>query len=288
MRTKTVAVVILVALVGLSLWLVLQHQAPPTPSHEPNLVRISGPVPKTLRPNPNIRYDLDLSKESYFLFTPAGYTGKEPHGLIVYTSPNNEMKALPWGWKPVLERRKLLFLAAQSAGNGRDGASRCGLAVLGALTVIQKNNIDPHRVYAAGFSGGARVSGRLGLFQSDIFHGTIQSCGADFYAEVPQVHPVSREAASLGPYGLMGATQEEIDQATANARFVIITGPNDFRYANILNLYEGGFAKSPLKTKLIDVAGMGHEDCGPQALSQALDFIEGVQQAPASAPASAR
>jgi len=283
MRVRTRIAVVLLSLSPL-LCLVCHVDA--DPSKGSGVVALTGPAPDVPRRDPNIRYDLDLSKERYFFFAPAGYTGKEPYGLVVFTSPGMEMTQLPAGWKAVLERRKLLFLAAQSAGNDRDNASRCGLAVTGAMLIKQKYNVDPARVYAAGFSGGARISGQLGFFKPELFRGTIQSCGADFYEEVSQTHAVPKTTADLGAYGLLKATKDEIDAAKSKVRFVFITGSRDFRYANIQNIYEGGFAKAGFKAKLIDVQGMGHDNGNAKALTQALDFIEGTQTAtaPATAP----
>lgn len=273
-----------------SLLLVLGSQMGASAPVDKNIITLAGPAAEIPRHSANVKYDLDLSKERYFIFVPSGYTGKEPYGLVVYTSPGKEMTELPAGWKAVLERRKLLLLAAQSAGNDRDSASRCGLAVLGATIIKQKYSIDPQRVYAAGFSGGARISGQLGFYHPDIFHGTIQACGADFYEAVPQAHPVPKETTALGLYGVIKVTPEEVEQAKPSTRFVFITGPKDFRYPDIQNIYEGGFAKSGFKAKLIDVPPMGHDDCGTKALVQALDFIEDGTSgavAPTTAPAAA-
>jgi len=283
MRARTRVAVVLLSLSPL-LCLVCHLEADPPKGS--GVVALTGPAPEIPRRAPNIRYDLDLSKERYFFFAPAGYTGKEPYGLVVFTTPGQEITELPVGWKAVLERRKLLFVAAQSAGNDRDNASRCGLAVMGAMLIKQKYNVDPARVYAAGFSGGARMSGLLGFYQPEIFHGTIQSCGADFYEEVPQTHAVPKTTADLGAYGLLRATKDEIDAAKSKVRFVFITGSRDFRYANIQNIYEGGFAKAGFKAKLIDVQGMGHDNANAKALTQALDFIEGTHTstAPVVAP----
>ena len=273
-----------------SLLLVLVSQMGASSPGDKSLITLAGPAAEIARHATTVKYDLDLSKERYFIFVPSGYTGKEPYGLVVYTSPGKEMAELPTGWKAVLERRKLIFLAAQSAGNDRDSASRCGLAVLGATIIKQKYSIDPARVYAAGFSGGARVSGQLGFYHPEMFHGTIQACGADFYEAVPQVHPVAKETSALGLYGVIKVTPEEVEQAKPSTRFVFITGAKDFRYADIQNIYEGGFSKSGFKAKLIDVPGMGHDDCGAKALVQALDFIEEGTPgaiAPTTAPAVA-
>ena len=57
-------------------------------------------------------------------------------------------------------------------------------------------------------------------------------------------------------------------------KFVLITGSKDFRHGNILDLY-AGFEADGFNARLIDVPGMGHEDCNGSTLEQALQFIEG-------------
>lgn len=285
MRTQAVGTGV-IWFVGLSLLFAPGFTTDALAAGELEVITLGSTLPEIPSRNPNIRYDLDLSKEHYCVFVPASYTAQEAYGLVVYISSDMTKTELPSGWQAVLERRKCICLIPQAGGNDRDTPSRCGLAVLGALKMQQKYKIDPQRVYATGLSGGARMSGLLGMFQSDVFHGTVQCCGADFYEPVPEVHPVPKEVAAKGAYGLVRATPEEIAAAKANVRFVIVTGPDDWRYASLLNLYEGGFSRSGLKVKLIDVPGMGHETCGGKALSEALDFIEGTQTATAPMAAS--
>jgi len=59
-----------------------------------------------------------------------------------------------------------------------------------------------------------------------------------------------------------------------SALVFLITGPGDFRYGSLLDIYEGGFARDSFQAKLIDDPWMAHETCGPVTLCQALDFIE--------------
>jgi len=94
------------------------------------------------------------------------------------------------------------------------------------------------------------MAGKLGFYQSDIFHGTIQNCGADFYRQVPTVHATSWLSRTGQPYGTFEATDEEIVQAK-RVRFVLVTGTNDFRRGNILDIFNGGFAKEGFKAKLL-------------------------------------
>jgi hypothetical protein len=55
---------------------------------------------------------------------------------------------------------------------------------------------------------------------------------------------------------------------------VFITGKGDFRYGNILDIYQGGFVKNQFRARLIDVPGMGHQLCSPGALQEAIRFLD--------------
>ncbi len=149
-----------------------------------------------------------------------------------------------------------------------------GLAVVGALKMQELYKIDPQRVYVAGISGGARMASNLGFYQTDIFHATIQSCGSNFPREVPRVAavPLARDSGEL--YGVTQATDAECKNAREKMRFVIVTGPGDFRHGNLLDIYNGGFLKDGFKARLFDVPTMKHETCHANILLQALDFIE--------------
>lgn len=223
----------------------------------------------------HISYDLDPPSERFFVHIPADYTGETPYGLIVFTDADETVTEVPSGWTGVLDSRHFLFVAAENSGNNQDKNRRLGLAVLGALEMIKRYRIDPARVYAAGYSGGARMAGLLGFYQPEIFRGTLQNCGADFYKPVPTVAASSWLSTSGQPYGVFDATTEEIARAR-RVRFVLITGSNDFRRGNVLDIYHGGFVHERFQATLFDVAGMGHDTCDGATLAAALDFLEGA------------
>jgi len=224
--------------------------------------------------NANVLYDLNPGEEKFFVHVPASYSPHAEYGLIVFTDAAEEVERVPDGWATLLDQRKLLFIAAENAGNDQDINRRLGLAVLGALEMMKRYRIDPNRVYAAGFSGGARMSGLLGFFQPDIFRGTIQNCGADFYERVATVYARSWVSTTGQPYGQFDASTDEIARAR-RVRFVLITGTYDFRRGNILDIFNGGFARQHFAAKLIDVPGMDHSVCDAATLAAALDFLEG-------------
>lgn len=222
-----------------------------------------------------IDYSIDPTREQFLVYEPAGYNGTQPFGLVVYISPLNSVSQLPDGWASVLDKRRLLFIAPQAAGNETFQKRRQGLAVMGAVAAMRQYKIDPARVYAAGLSGGARTASDLGFHQSDLFKGTIQSCGSDFYRQVPARYATSKTDTGGNPYGVVpGVTESEVNQARANVKFALITGASDFRHGNILDLYYGGFAAEKFRAKLFDYPNMGHQDCDGAAFEAALDFVE--------------
>ncbi|MDP9160701.1 MAG: hypothetical protein M3O09_10815 [Acidobacteriota bacterium] len=221
----------------------------------------------------HIRNDLDPNVERYYVYVPSAYTGSESYGLIVFTDADSQAIGLPASWQAALDTRKYIYVAAQNAGNDQPQDRRLGLAVLGALKAMGQYNIDPTPVYAAGFSGGARMAGLLGFYESDIFHGTIQICGADFYARVPIVAATSQLDTEGQPYGMFRATQQEISNARA-VHFALVTGTDDFRRGNILDIFHGGFERLGFHARIFDIRGMGHAICDGDVLSRVLNFLE--------------
>jgi hypothetical protein len=218
--------------------------------------------------SPHIDYQLDLSREKFFECIPIRCKIGHRCGLIVYTSPADDFSQLPSGWKQVLDRRSIIFVAAVNAGNEQPPMRRMGLAVLKALDMVRRYNIDPKRIYAAGLSGGARIASDLAFHQNDLFSGTIQSCGTNFYRPV-LTDPMLRAE----NYGLNNATDAEVEQAKAKVKFALITGPGDFRYKFIKGIYAAGFQEEAFHAILLD-RKMGHEDCDGLAFDEALDFLE--------------
>jgi poly(3-hydroxybutyrate) depolymerase len=190
--------------------------------------------------------------------------------------PGDDVESVPMGWGRILDRRHLLFIAPLHAGNNYDTSRRLGLAVLAAEEMVRHYRIDPRRIYASGWSGGARIAGMLGFYQPDLFHGTIQSCGADFYAHVEDVFGKSGVDTHGNSYGIFDATQSETNEAKT-VSFVLITGSNDFRRGNILDIYKGGLAKFGFRARLFDVPSMGHSTADAMTFDAALNFIEIAQ-----------
>lgn len=240
-------------------------------------VGIIGPSPQiSVARSPNVDYTLNIFREYYFLYKPAGYSSSQSYGLLVYIPPLDVMTELPPGWAEKLTNHRMLCLIPQRAGNGVKNPRRTGLAILGALAIMQKYRIDVSKVFVGGFSGGARTAGDAAFFQSDLFKGTLQNCGSDFYKAVPHRLGTSWVDTEGHGYGVLGqATAQEVANARSRVRFALITGPDDFRHGNILDIYNGGYAAERFQSRLFDVPGMGHDHCSADTLDKALYYLEG-------------
>jgi len=234
-----------------------------------------GDLPKVSARSPRIDYEIDLQRETFAIHVPANYDGSQPYGLIVFIPAAGLTVGAPNGWAQVLEERRLLLVVPQNAVNGVAKATRLGLGVVAALKMQERYRIDPRRIYAAGISGGARIACRLGFYQSDLFRGTIQSCGSDFPRVVPRMKAVPLDRDQGQEYGVMEATETEAQRARTNVRFVIATGPGDFRYGNLFDIFHGGFMRDGYKAGFIDVPEMRHAVCSGETLRRALDFLDG-------------
>lgn len=222
-----------------------------------------------------VDYSINTAREKFFVWTPKTYNGSTRFGLIVYISSVDSVEGLPPGWEDVLAKRRYIFVAPQGAGNYcRTQERRCGLAVAAAMAMMRRFQIDPRFVFAAGISGGARTASDLGFYQTDVFKGTIQSCGTDFYRKVAVKDATSSVDTAGRYYGVIEVCADELNRARAATKFCLITGAGDFRRGNILDIYNNGYAKDGFKARLFDVATLGHQDCDAATLNSAIDFLE--------------
>ncbi len=218
--------------------------------------------------NSRLDYTFHSETDKFYVYIPPNYSGQEPFGLVAFINSADDM-IIPPEWASVLEQKKLLYIAPQGVGNNQDFQHRCGLTVVGILKMMEHYKIDPHRIYSAGMSGGARCAAALGFYQSDLISGAVCNCGSGFCERVPKV-----KSTQTDDYGFIQATPVEVADAKSKVRFAIITGPNDFRYGNLLDIFQGGYEKRNFQAKLFDVPGMGHNLCNGAALSEAITFIE--------------
>ena len=121
---------------------------------------------------------LDLSKERFTVYVPAGAPPAAGYGLVVFVAPWPEATE-PRRWRPPLDRHGIVFVSAARSGNeSKVYERRLPLALLAYENVRARYPIDPSRVWVAGFSGGARVAQAAALAYPDVFRGALLSTGS--------------------------------------------------------------------------------------------------------------
>ncbi len=218
--------------------------------------------------NPKEHYSIALDQESYYVYIPDNYDGREPFGLVAFINSGDTIE-LPSGWDQILKDRKLIYLAPQKVGNNQSMKRRSDVTMDGVVQMEKSYKIDPARVYLSGISGGARMSVFTSFHYPDFFTGIIPICGADYFRPVPRVTATKEDA-----YGVNSYDSFLLPVAKQRLRIALITGEKDWRRGNILDIYNGAYVKDGFNVKLWDVPGMGHEICSPEILGQAIDYIE--------------
>lgn len=240
----------------------------PSPG-EARLVHFDRALPQVVNRAPGIDYSFNLPQESFEIFVPKNYSGKEAFGLFVFMDSGDSM-TMPREWAAIMEKEKLICLIPQRIGNNQQFSRRVGLTLVGLLKTVERYHVDPRRIYTGGLSGGARCALQLAFLHNDVIAGNISICGANFYQPVPKVHDTEKS-----DYGVWPVPSDRIAEAKAKVRFAFITGARDFRYGKILDIYEGGFVKNGFQARLIDQPNMGHQLCSAGSLLEAFDFVEG-------------
>ena len=209
----------------------------------------------------------DITKEKFKLVVPKSYGPSAKWGLFVYISADDS-PGLPAEYEAVLEKRKLLAVAAYKSGNGRNIFDRFRLAIDAAFHLQKRFNLDPGRIYVSGFSGGGRTASMLAVAYADLFSGAIPLCGVNFYTEIPS------EGGKHWPIGYI-PVNEALAIAKAKGRYVLVTGEKDFNLANTKAVYEHGFKKEGFKNaKLLEVPGMAHAPAPAEWLDKGLEFLD--------------
>jgi predicted esterase len=212
----------------------------------------------------------DVSKEKFKLVVPKSYSHAAKWGLFVYVNAGDD-PGLPGEYEAILEKHKLIAVAAYKSGNGRNVFDRFRMAIDANVNLQSRFNIDPKRVYVSGFSGGGRVASMLGLAYADIFTGTIPLCGVNFYLDIPS-EPGRMWQRNFIP------VDEAVKIGKATGRYALMTGEKDMNLKNTRAVYEHGFKKEGFKHAVVlEVPGLGHATPPAEWFDKGLNFLDGVK-----------
>lgn len=166
----------------------------------------------------------DLAEETFEVYVPDAYVPGAGYGMLVWVSPT------PYGGldrpelQAVLDRHRLLWVGANGSGNGRFTWDRVSLALAAAAAMAELYDLDPGRVYAAGYSGGGRVASGLAMLYPDVFRGALSLFGAHYFRPVP----VPDRPGAHYPPAFREPPRARLAEILAEGRFVLLTGERDF------------------------------------------------------------
>ena len=192
----------------------------------------------TLDPDRRITYNVRLPP------------GAAPHGVLVFVSPRDEAD-LREGWADVLDRRNLVWIAAQGYGNDKPRAQRVLVALM-ALKHLQRTlPLDRARLYVGGMSGGGRIASQALTRFPGFFSGALCIVGADY------VTPESPLVPEL-----------------ATKRVVFMTGDGDFNRREIRAVYSRFLDAGVTHAHLMDLRDFDHQYPDAEQLDAALALLE--------------
>jgi len=195
---------------------------------------------KILDPDSSISWEVHLPAND----------GGEPPGVLVYISPTNSGELDP-RWREVIDRHKLIYIAANDSGNRKYTNRRMVLATLAVQALAQQYHFRADKVVVAGFSGGGRVASLVASQYPQAFSGALYICGVNFWkkSQTPDVARVIQN------------------------RFVFLTGSRDFNLRETRQVYRRYLEAGAQHSKLIEVTGMAHELPDAAGLDEALQYL---------------
>ena len=195
---------------------------------------------------PTVEYR--ISDETYEVYVPHSYRPGVPYGLIVWINAVDYGTAFEQ-WRPVLEKRYLIWIGANNSGNQNNTYRRIALALDAVVNMTQRFTIDKDRVYGAGFSGGGRVASILVPTYPQVFRGGLYLCGANYFRDIPT---------GDGKFWF-GKFPTPPKIARQRSRFVLLTGDHDFNLKNTKAVYEAYQQDRFQHATYLQVPGHDHE-----------------------------
>ena len=215
----------------------------------------------------------DPAGETFEVVVPESYApGGAGWGLLVWMSPTPNGGIESPDLREVLAEERFLWVGANRAGNRRLTWNRAGLALDAAAAMERLYDVDPERIYAAGYSGGGRMASALAILYPEVFRGALALFGVDFYRPVP----VPDRPGAHWPASFAEPPRAARDLVKREGRFVLLTGERDFNRAQTRAVHREMEAAGFEHAVLIDLPAADHyHRLTPGELRRALESLEG-------------
>lgn len=190
--------------------------------------------------------------QEWEIVVPENHDPDNPAGVLVYISPTNSGR-IPGKWKAIVESENLIWIAANRSGNNTAVSRRIAYALLSVGIIDDRYNINASRVYLAGFSGGARVSGLVAASYPGLFTGAIYIGGAELWNQA----------------------NASIDlEAMQKNRYVFIAGSNDFNRSMARNVFSKYGDLGIENIDFVLMSRKGHELPNTRQMLEAVRFLD--------------
>ncbi len=212
-----------------------------------------------------------LADYTFDIYVPDAYDGTEAYGLVVFIN-SGDNGGFKNQWLPVLDDKKLIWVAGDQIGNTIFINIRMGVGMASALRMQELFNIDPARIYTSGNSGGARMAHNLAFIYPETFNGAMPSCGGSYIRQVDQDYETQEPD---GHYeAILDYPTDYLDYVLPfDQRFANMTSYNDFREGDIMNIYHNGSEVDGLKGKFLETSG-NHCATTTAHFLDAVNFVE--------------
>jgi tetratricopeptide (TPR) repeat protein len=196
----------------------------------------------------------EIGEESFQLYVPPGDPPETGYGLLVWISPTGFGGFTRSGMEEVYERRGLIAIGADNAGNPRPVWDRWGMALDAVAGLSEVFPVNPDRVYVAGYSGGGRVASGLATCFPEVFGGGFSWFGVDHFHDLP----VPDRPGKLWPRDFQKPAPAVLERAREQSRFVLLTGEKDFNRSQTLAVHEHLRRDGFRHLTLYDIPGATH------------------------------
>lgn len=221
----------------------------------------------------------DLAKETFEVYVPGDYRarsqaevaagGASPWGLVVWVSPGSSGGPDDTGVEASLDRRHLLWVGANSASNVRPAWDRVDLALDAAANMARLYDLDPERIYVAGYSGGGRLASEIAMLYPEVFRGEISWFGCNYFRDVPiPDRPGTHWSADF-------PAPPDLARLRRESRFVLVTGEVDFNRLQTGAYYRAMKKDGFRRVTYLQIPGASHYvGLGSEWFGKALDALD--------------
>jgi predicted esterase len=184
------------------------------------------------------------------LFVPASAEAG-PRPLILLLDPAGRSEAIVGRYALAAEKRGWLAASSSHVRNGTSDEADAAELVALLERVRAEHAVDPERIFAGGFSGGACGAYRLAIVRADLLSGAIVECGH------------------------MGSFREVGERVEATSRFYLFTRSQDFNRAATRTLH-AELRRKGCRVDLAERPG-GHEPMRPNELEAGGARLAGIR-----------